>query len=386
VVDSGATEHCFWCREDFSEYREESREGNAVEGSKFHILASGTIWKFITYEGQRREIILDTIHTPDITSNLISISKLDAKGYRVEFSNEKAIFKHSDSSPFMEALLSNGMYVLAFDDNNVSACIARSWDVPVDKGTWHCRLGHIGNTGLDGLISGMHVNSLHVCEGGMDSLCEDCILGKQTRCLFNGVHEVEKEVGERSYLDLWGPAQVTSVGSKHYMFHIVKGHLGALWTYYLAHKTAEESLVVFKLYKAEVETQTGKKLQIIRVDGGREWINHLWERFCGAAGIIIEVTTPHSSSQNGPGECGICTTVEFGRCLLFDSGLPKSMWPTAFDAATYLQWFHPRRCAGGKTPYKIFKKKPDVSHLRAYGSTAYAKIVPIEAAGGKPNP
>lgn len=102
--------------------------------------------------------------------------------------------------------------------------------------------------------------------------------------------------------------------------------------------------------------------------------------------LSIEVTTPHSSSQNGPGERCIRTTVEFGRCLLFDSGLPKSMWPTAFDAATYLQWFHPRRRAGGKTPYEIFKKKPDVSHLRAYGSTVYAKIVPIEAAGGKLNP
>jgi hypothetical protein len=231
----------------------------------------------------------------------------------------------------------------------------------------------------------MHVNGLHVREGGMDSLCEDCILGKQTRCPFDG--EVEKEVGKHSYLDLWGPAQVTSVSGKHYMFHIVEGHSGAPWTYYLAHKTTEESLAAVKLYKAEVETQTGKKPQIIRADGGQEWINHLWEHFCRAAGIIIEVTTPHSSSQNGPGERGIQTTVEFGRCLLFDSGLPKSMWPTAFDAATYLQWFHPRRGAGGKTPYEIFKKKkPDISHLCAYGSMAYTKIVPIEAAGGETKP
>lgn len=63
------------------------------------------------------------------------------------------------------------------------------------------------------------------------------------------------------------------------------------------------------------------------------------------------------------------------------------MWPTAFDAATYLQWFHPRRRAGSKTPYELLhKKKPDVAHLRAYGFTAYAKIVPIQAAGGKLNP
>jgi hypothetical protein len=114
----------------------------------------------------------------------------------------------------MEALLSNGMYVLTFDDNNVSACVARSRDVPVDKATWHHCWGHIGNTGLEALISGINVNSLHVHESGMDSLCEDCILGKQTRHPFNGVHEVEKEAGEHSYPDLWGPTQVTLVGGK----------------------------------------------------------------------------------------------------------------------------------------------------------------------------
>jgi hypothetical protein len=225
----------------------------------------------------------------------------------------------------------------------------------------------------------MHVNGLHVREGNMDGLCEDCIFGKQTRHPFDGVHEVEKVVGERVYMDLWGPAQVMSVGGKCWLFHIVDGHSAGVWAYYLAHKSADETLAAFKLFKAELEKQSGKPLKIIRVDGGGEWINHLWRNFCGAAGIKIEVTTPHSSSQNGPGEHGIRTTVEFSHCLLADSGLPKSFWTLTTDAAIYLQWFHPKRRAGGKTPHEVYyRKKPDVSHLRAFGSMAYAKFVPIK--------
>ncbi|KAJ7897448.1 hypothetical protein B0H13DRAFT_2337876 [Mycena leptocephala] len=72
------------------------------------------------------------------------------------------------------------------------------------------------------------------------------------------------------------------------------------------------------------ETQTGKKLKKIRVDGGGEWINHIWRDFGAAAEIIIEVTTLHSSSQNLKGR-GIRATVEFGRCFMSDSGLPQSM-------------------------------------------------------------
>lgn len=180
------------------------------------------------------------------------------------------------------------------------------------------------------LISWMHVNGLHVRESGMDGLCEDCILGKQTRHRFDGVHEVEKEVGEHSYLDLWGPAQVTSVGGKHYMFHIVEGHSGAPWTYYLAHKTAEESLAVFKLYKAEVEIQTGKKLRIIRVDGGREWINHLWERFCRAAGIIIRqvVQKPHKPHAASCGFLALCKAA--GRI-----SVSRTHKPTGTDSYKY---------------------------------------------------
>lgn len=60
-------------------------------------------------------------------------------------------------------------------------------------------------------------------------------------------------MGERVYVDLWGPTQVMSIGGKHWLFRIVDGHSAGVWAYYLAHKSAKETPEAFKLLKAELE-------------------------------------------------------------------------------------------------------------------------------------
>jgi hypothetical protein len=175
AVDSGATDHCFWRREDFVEYHPvESREGNAAAGSKFRILATGKVRKAFTHHGVQRFVTFDGLHTPDFTINLISVSRLDEKGFSVEFKKGKAVFKTSEGSPFMEGVLVDGMYRVDFDSAGVAAATARSRDSPASRGMWHRRLGHIGFSGLDDLVSGEHVNGLNV-NGGFDGLCEDCL-------------------------------------------------------------------------------------------------------------------------------------------------------------------------------------------------------------------
>ncbi|KAJ7023914.1 hypothetical protein C8F04DRAFT_886166, partial [Mycena alexandri] len=84
-----------------------------------------------------KEITFNAIHTPDVTANLISISKLDERGYSVEYGRGKAIFKKPDGLPFMEAHLSNGMYLLDFEDADMPAAwVAKSRDIPASRETW----------------------------------------------------------------------------------------------------------------------------------------------------------------------------------------------------------------------------------------------------------
>jgi transposase InsO family protein len=138
---------------------------------------------------------------------------------------------------------------------------------------------------------------------------------------------------------------------------MLDGHIAGPRIEFLARKSADETLDTFTGYKVEFEVQTSNKIKCLRVDNGGEWINDNWRAYLRSKGIVLETTTPYSSVQNGPGERGIRTTVEFGRCLLADSGLPKSFWPYAFKCVAYLQWFHPKKRAGGVTPHELYTEK-----------------------------
>ncbi|KAF7346029.1 Retrovirus-related pol polyprotein [Mycena sanguinolenta] len=350
ILDTGCTDHCFINRDDFESYQSiTDREGSGVEGSKFRIIGSGTI---------------EAIHTPELTCDILSISKLDAKGFASTFSGGKAYIRDPAGVVLIEAKLVNGMYLAELSAVTVNAMTARSRNVPR----------------LDAVIRDERVEGLNLAESVDAGLCEDCLAGKQTRRPFDGVHEPEKEAGERQYLDMFGPTQETGVGGKRWVFHIMDGHIAGPKVQFLAHKSADESLDAFIAYAAEFERATGKKIKVVRIDNGGEWINKKWETHFKTQGIVLENTTPHSSSQNGPAERGIRTTIELARCLLADSGLPKSFWPLAVQCAAYLQWFHPKTRTGGVTPYELYhSKKPDVAHLRVFGSIAYAKVIPAPA-------
>ena len=63
-----------------------------------------------------------------------------------------------------------------------------------------------------------------------------------------------------------------------------------------------------------------------------------------------------------------------GRCLLIDSGLPKTMWAYAVKIAAFIR----NRCFNnriGQTPYQALTGvKPDVSKMGVLGSECYAYV------------
>ena len=58
----------------------------------------------------------------------------------------------------------------------------------------------------------------------------------------------------------------------------------------------------FHKYRVMAETQTGKQICIIRVDGGREFDNALMDAYCAERGIIIEKIPPYLSAANSMAE------------------------------------------------------------------------------------
>ena len=56
-----------------------------------------------------------------------------------------------------------------------------------------------------------------------------------------------------------------------------------VWVYFMWHKS--EMFAKFKLWKAEMENQTGKKVKYLRTDNGTEYTNDELRDFCEQDGI-----------------------------------------------------------------------------------------------------
>ena len=117
------------------------------------------------------------------------------------------------------------------------------------------------------------------------------------------------------------------------------------------------------------------KLIRIRVDMGSEFFNDKWQDYTKTHGIIVEFSAPYAHGQNGMAERGMRTIIEGTRCLLVDSGLPPSLWADAAATVIYLRNFVPSARHPGVVPAEQWTgKRQNISHLRPFGCTAYAKV------------
>ena len=64
------------------------------------------------------------------------------------------------------------------------------------------------------------------------------------------------------------------------------------------------------------------------------------------------------------------------QAMLHDQGLPIHLWAEAYNTAVYVQNCFPHRILGMSTPEEAFSgKRPDISHLRIFGSPVYIHVM-----------
>jgi hypothetical protein len=148
-------------------------------------------------------------------------------------------------------------------------------------------------------------------------------------------------------------------------------------------RTKDEAMEVLKNIVAKLEHQSGLRLKKLRTDSGTEFVNQTIRQFCERNGIAHETTAPHTPEQNGIAERRIKTCVEMVRCMLHSAGMDLRYWGEAFMYAMHIRNLSPTSAVHGLVPYEAWTgRKPDVSHLRIFGSLAFAHI-PKAVRGGK---
>ncbi|GAQ93207.1 protein with ribonuclease H-like, integrase and retrovirus zinc finger-like domains [Klebsormidium nitens] len=179
------------------------------------------------------------------------------------------------------------------------------------------------------------------------SVCEPCIMGKQTRKPFPKESDSKEstEPLELVHMDVCGPMPVTSKGG-----------------------------VVTESVFARLELQSGKKVKAVQTDRGGEYMNEEMTALLGKRGTVQRTTAGHSPEQNGSAERLNRTLEKRARALVEDAGLGLELWAEAMVTAKYTRNRVPSS-VHGKTPWEIFYgAKPNLSHLRVFGARAYIHV------------
>jgi transposase InsO family protein len=71
------------------------------------------------------------------------------------------------------------------------------------------------------------------------------------------------------HTDVWGLAQVSSLGGSHYYVTFIDDATRKIWVYCIQQKS--DVFDTFKKWKTLVENETGKRLKCLRSDNGGEY-------------------------------------------------------------------------------------------------------------------
>ncbi|GJZ53004.1 pol polyprotein [Tanacetum coccineum] len=213
----------------------------------------------------------------------------------------------------------NGMFkpnvmVVMNDINkmNSSAYLIESSNV------WHGRLRHVNFNSLRRLIKLNSIPNFHI-----DSKykCETCVEAKLTRSSFKLVKQKIKPL-DMIHTDICDLKSLPTKGVNKYFITFIDDCTKYCYVYLLKNK--DEAIDKFVLYKTEVENQLGRKIKVVQIDKGQEYVSPFAD-LCAKHRIRHEFTALYSPQQNSIAERKNCTLKEMVNAMLISSGLNKDM-------------------------------------------------------------
>ncbi|GKD17560.1 retrovirus-related pol polyprotein from transposon TNT 1-94 [Tanacetum coccineum] len=136
-----------------------------------------------------------------------------------------------------------------------------------------------------------------------------------------------------------------------------------------------EAFEKFKEWKQLVENQTGRTVKKMRMDNCLKFCNQEFKQLCIESGIARHLIVARSLQQNGLTKRMNKTLMDKVRCLLIQSGLPKTFWAEATCTTAYLIDRSPLTAIEKKTHMEMWSRHPsDYGMLRTFGCVAYSHV------------
>ncbi|KAF1318429.1 Integrase catalytic core protein, partial [Globisporangium splendens] len=363
LIDSGATQHMSYSKRFMINYKNiDPVDVHLADDGVVQAIGSGDIVMTMkTPSGDKKGVLTNVWHIPKLTRNLFSVGRFTKDVAPMMFDISKGLFKLC-------------MTPVKTESARVASAAA---DIPRAGKSylWHLRLGHIGHGGLDAIVKQKLGISIDITSVNKWELCGGCALGKQTRVSFQSTApERAKNVLDVVHSDVCGPMQTSTFSDKRYFVTFIDDKSRFCAVFLLRSKS--EVLDKFVQFVKFAETQTGKRVKVLRSDNGGEYASSKFAAFCRDRGIVQQFTPPYTPQLNGVAERMNRTLVESARCMLEHAGLSKQYWGEAVATAAFLRNRCPTRAIGhDKSPHEVWtQKKPLLKNLKVFGCHAYVHV------------
>ncbi|GJY80741.1 retrotransposon protein, putative, ty1-copia subclass [Tanacetum coccineum] len=265
-------------------------------------------------------------YAPSIVRGVVSLSCLLDLGFHHTIASN-GISVSLNGIFYFSAISVNGVFEIDMNNNvpknnnNSIFSINKKRKLDLDS---YCRLAHIGKT-------------------RMQKLHREDLLGL--------IHT-----------DVCGPLRHVSRKGASYFLTFTDDFSRYGYVYLLKHK--HEVFETFKVFKAEVELQLGKKIKALRSDRGGEYLSQEFKDYLSENGIVQNLTSPYTPQQNGVSERRNRTLLDMVRSMFNLTTLPLSFWDYALESAVRILNMVPTKKVD-KTPYEIWHgKAPNLSYLK----------------------
>jgi hypothetical protein len=311
----------------------------------------------------------DVLYVPGLKKNLLSISALEKKGFRVSFIDGEVLM-WAKGETLNEAIVigneENGLYKLkSHSDASMIHAIENSCEL------WHRTLAHINYKALPYIYKA--ITGLPELKGDHKGVCNGCEQGKNIKNPFPKWDSKTEGVLELIHSYVCGPMPSSSISGYVYYVSFIDDCSRKTWIYFL--KTKDEVFSKFKEFKALIENLYERKIKILRLDNGGEYTSKVFVNFCKDVGIKRELTTSYNPQQNSVAERKNRTILEAVKTMIHDQDLLMCLWAEAAMTVVYVQNRLSHSALGLKTPEEIFTgKKPEVSHLKIFGCPMFIHI------------
>ncbi|GKB56413.1 retrovirus-related pol polyprotein from transposon TNT 1-94, partial [Tanacetum coccineum] len=183
----------------------------------------------------------------------------------------------------------------------------------------HNRLGHINYRTMKDMLK----QGIISYNGEHKDKCELCVQAKIKRKHFPKVDR-QSEILELVHSDICELNGQLTRGGNRYLITFIDDF--SRYTYVYLLKSKDQAFEIFKISKAQVKNQRGKKIQILRSDRGGEYFITEFSSYCESHGLIHQRTTSYTPQQNGVAERKNRVLQDMINAMLVSANLPKNLW------------------------------------------------------------